>query len=151
MERNFLRRAVRRGSRLAVCATLALLLSLLSVMAYGQLGSGTIQGTVTDTTSAVVPDANVTVTNTATNAVMNVMTNSDSNYTVPNLLAGDYNLNQADPEKVKQFGLAGTFNHQVANPSARKLPGPFGGATISQAQLLRPIPYISGITASRRT
>ncbi len=62
------------------------------------------------------------------------------------LLAGDYDLNQADPEKVRQFGLAGTLNNQVANPYAGKVPGQFGGATIAQSQLLRPFPYIGGIT-----
>jgi hypothetical protein len=62
------------------------------------------------------------------------------------LLAGDYDLNQADPEKVRQFGLAGTLNNQVANPFAGKVPGPFGGTTIAQSQLLRPYPYVGAIT-----
>jgi hypothetical protein len=62
------------------------------------------------------------------------------------LLAGDYDLNQADPEKVRQFGLAGTLTNQVANPFAGKVPGPFGGATIAQSQLLRPFPYLGSVT-----
>lgn len=62
------------------------------------------------------------------------------------LLAGNYDLNQADPAKVFQFGQAGTINNQVANPFAGKAPGPFGGATIAQSQLLRPYPYIGAIT-----
>lgn len=106
MERNFLLHAARRGSRPAACATLALLLSLLSVTAYGQLGRGTIQGTVTDSTGAVVPDAKVTVTNTATNAAMNVMTNSDGNYTVPNLLVGSYSVS-VTKEGFKKFVRSG--------------------------------------------
>jgi hypothetical protein len=62
------------------------------------------------------------------------------------LLAGDYDLNQADPEKVRQFGLAGTLTNQVANPFAGKVPGQFGGATIAQSQLLRPYPYLGNVT-----
>ncbi|HZN10058.1 MAG TPA: TonB-dependent receptor, partial [Blastocatellia bacterium] len=61
------------------------------------------------------------------------------------LLAGSYDLNQADPAKVREFGLAGTLNNQVANPFAGKVPGQFGGAQISQAQLLRPYPYLGSV------
>lgn len=62
------------------------------------------------------------------------------------LLAGNYDLNQADPAKVREFGLAGTINNQVANPFMGRAPGQFGGATIVQSQLLKPYPYIGGIT-----
>jgi hypothetical protein len=62
------------------------------------------------------------------------------------LLAGDYDLNQADPEKVREFGLQGRLNNQVPNPFAGKVPGPFGGATITQLQALRPLPYVGAIT-----
>jgi hypothetical protein len=61
------------------------------------------------------------------------------------LLSGNYDLNQADPEKIRQAGLAGTLTNQVANPFAGKVPGQFGGATITQAQALRPYPYLGGI------
>jgi hypothetical protein len=62
------------------------------------------------------------------------------------LLAGDYDLNQADPEKIRQFGLAGTLTTQVTNPFAGKVPGQFGGTTIAQSQLLRPYPYLGSLT-----
>ncbi len=62
------------------------------------------------------------------------------------LLSGNYDLNQADPAKVAQFGLAGTLTNQVANPFAGKVPGTFGGATIAQSQAIRPFPYVGGIS-----
>ena len=41
-------------------------------MGFGQTGaSGTIAGTITDSTGAILPNVNITVTNTATNATFN--------------------------------------------------------------------------------
>ncbi len=62
------------------------------------------------------------------------------------LLSGSYDLNTADPAKIRQFGLAGTLGNAVANPYAGKVPGTFGGATITQAQALKPYPYAPGIS-----
>ena len=62
------------------------------------------------------------------------------------LLSGNYDLNQADPALVRQFGLAGQLTNNVTNPFAGKVPGAFGGATITQAQAIRPFPYVGGIT-----
>jgi hypothetical protein len=62
------------------------------------------------------------------------------------LLSGSYDLNQADPAKVREFGLAGRLTNNVPNPFAGKVPGAFGGATITQAQALRPYPYVGNIS-----
>jgi hypothetical protein len=64
------------------------------------------------------------------------------------LLAGGYDLNQADPAKIREFGLAGRLSNNVPNPFAGKVPGAFGGATITQAQALRPFPYIGNISVN---
>ncbi len=60
------------------------------------------------------------------------------------LLAQGYDLNQADPEQIKIYGLAGKLTNSVANPYAGKVPGTYGGATITQSQALRPYPYLGG-------
>jgi hypothetical protein len=62
------------------------------------------------------------------------------------LFAGSYDLNQADPAKIAEFGVQGRLNESVTNPYAGKVPGQFGGATITRAQSLRPYPYIGEIT-----
>lgn len=62
------------------------------------------------------------------------------------LLTGNYDLNQADPALVRQFGLAGQLTNNVTNPYVGKVPGAFGGATITQSQAIRPFPYVGGIT-----
>ena len=61
------------------------------------------------------------------------------------LLSGNYDLNQADPALVKQYGLAGQLTNQVANPYAGLVPGALGGATIAQSQLIKPFPYVANI------
>jgi Carboxypeptidase regulatory-like domain len=62
------------------------------------------------------------------------------------LFAGSYDLNQADPARIAEFGLQGRLNETVQNPYAGKVPGQFGGATITRAQSLRPYPYVGEIT-----
>lgn len=60
-------------------------------MAFGQVGAtGTVLGTVTDSTGAVLPNVKVTVTNTATNAAFNTESNSAGDYNAPSLPPGSY-------------------------------------------------------------
>src|SRR5947208_2313519 len=53
---------------------------------------GTIRGTVTDTTGAVVPNAEVVITDKATNIKTNLTTDGDGNYEAPDLRYGDYTV-----------------------------------------------------------
>ncbi len=53
---------------------------------------GTILGRVSDATSAVVPNATVTVTNTATNTAVTVQTGADGSYLAPFLIPGPYRI-----------------------------------------------------------
>ena len=72
-------------------ALMILLLSASSV--FGQAGqTGTILGTVTDSTGAVLPGVTVTVTNTATNVASRQVTSSSGDYLVPALLPGHYSV-----------------------------------------------------------
>src|SRR5436190_1993418 len=76
----------------------SLLLCVLLIMGtggyvYGQGGGvGTILGTITDSSSAVVAKAKVTVTNTATSINQVTESNDDGNYTVPYLRPGTYRI-----------------------------------------------------------
>jgi Carboxypeptidase regulatory-like domain len=63
-----------------------------AAMAFAQGDRGTITGTVTDPTGAVVPNANIQVTNTETAAVYQIGTSSTGNYTLANLPVGTYEL-----------------------------------------------------------
>ena len=76
---------------------LAVVMSILIIVTtvYAQRGRGTILGAVTDAGGAVVPGAVVTVTSTATNVASTTTTNTDGNFTVPNLEVGGYTLTVA--------------------------------------------------------
>ncbi len=70
----------------------ALLLCALALPAWAQLDTGSIVGVVRDKSGAVVPDANVRVTNTRTGIVYDVQTNGAGEYEVPGLPAGLYKV-----------------------------------------------------------
>jgi len=63
----------------------------MSVGLYAQALSG-ITGTVTDATGAVVPNAKVTITNTATQVASHTTTSSSGTYTVTDLIPGNYTV-----------------------------------------------------------
>src|SRR5450631_3180370 len=62
-------------------------------MALGQVGAtGSILGTIMDSTGAVLPNVKVTVTNTATNAAFQTESNSAGDYNAPSLNPGPYTV-----------------------------------------------------------
>jgi hypothetical protein len=75
-----------------LAAGLFWVLALSALGLHAQVQNGTIQGTVTDTGGAVVPDANVTVRQVATNLVLHGQTNGEGLYIVPQLLPGEYTV-----------------------------------------------------------
>src|SRR5689334_2178462 len=69
-----------------------LLLFVSCAIAFGQAGNGTITGTVTDPTGAVVANAAVEARNAETGVVYPVATTSTGNYTIPQLPVGTYEI-----------------------------------------------------------
>jgi hypothetical protein len=61
-------------------------------LAFSQLVSATIVGSVTDASGAVVPNAKVTLTETNTGVDRTATTNASGNYTYPNLPPGRYRV-----------------------------------------------------------
>ncbi|MGH9328776.1 MAG: TonB-dependent receptor domain-containing protein [Terriglobia bacterium] len=79
------------SKRLVVILTVAA--ALLSMpAAYAQMVSGTIVGTISDTSGAVVPAAEITVTETSTGVKRAVTADSNGYYSVPNLPPGTYSV-----------------------------------------------------------
>jgi Carboxypeptidase regulatory-like domain len=65
---------------------------------FGQnANSGEIKGTVTDSTSAVIPGANVTVLNVATGVIINTTTNQDGIFDLPSVEPGKYKITFSKP------------------------------------------------------
>ena len=79
-----------------ICLILAAML-LLSSQVYAQLDRGTITGTVTDPSGAVIPGAEITIRNTATNATYKTVSTAAGDYTGLNLPAGRYEVTVQAP------------------------------------------------------
>src|SRR6266576_1297023 len=65
-----------------------------------QVVGATLSGTITDSSGGVVPNAQITVRNSATDIVQTVTSNADGVYSAPNLQPGNYTV------KVSASGLA---------------------------------------------
>ncbi len=89
--------------------------NLLSQPAAAQVLYGSIVGTVTDPTGAVIPGARVEITNTATQQSRTAATNASGQYSIANVLPGTYDL-QVTAEGFRAFtetGLVVTANRVV--------------------------------------
>lgn len=69
-----------------------LICSLSAALAFAQTDRGIINGTVTDSSGAAVPDATVAVTNSATNVRFATKTTGSGDYSIPALPVGTYQL-----------------------------------------------------------
>lgn len=76
---------------LARCLVI-LLFTGLAVPLFSQLDRGTLTGTVTDSTGAVIPGAEITIHNTATGATYRTQSTETGNYNMPNLPPGLYQV-----------------------------------------------------------
>lgn len=81
-------------------------LLLVHTFAFGQSITGTITGTVTDSSGAAVPGARVTIANTDTNMTVTVETDAAGNYTATLLPRGNYAL-EVTATGFKKFARTG--------------------------------------------
>src|SRR4029077_11266689 len=65
--------------------------------AYAQVSGATLSGTVTDSSGAAIPKAQVTITDVATGVARKIATDNAGLYTAPNLLPGEYQLSVTAP------------------------------------------------------
>ncbi len=98
----------RRTPRFFKLAAAVLCLAALALPAFAQSNKGTIVGTVSDPTGAVVKDARVVATNVATGETREATTSEEGNYSIPALEPGIYKVtidatgfSQAVVEQVK--------------------------------------------------
>jgi outer membrane receptor protein involved in Fe transport len=86
------------GWWVAVCGRILQLWCAVMIMvalafpAFGQRTTGTLRGQVLDPSGAVVPDAQVTVTNQQTSVTNKVATTSAGTYNLPSLIPGPYKV-----------------------------------------------------------
>jgi Carboxypeptidase regulatory-like domain/TonB-dependent Receptor Plug Domain len=100
--------------------TVMLVLACLLTCAAAQttIATGSIQGTVTDPSGAVVPNAKVTITNLDTNQMRETTTSSSGNYSSGSLLPGNYGV------KVEAAGFSPVDTHvtvQISTTTAANI------------------------------
>ena len=100
-----------RHARLIVAAISVLVISLLAPALRAQTDTGSVTGTVTDPSGAVVPDATITVTELATNRVVSVQSLADGSFAVNALHIGNY---KAEATKAGFESEATTFPLQIS-------------------------------------
>ena len=88
--------SVERAVRAMLGLMLVLVMSVAGKTALGQSNYGSVVGTVTDTTGADIPGAQVTLKNNDTNAVQTTKSGSGGTYTFLNLNPGTYSVTIAD-------------------------------------------------------
>jgi Carboxypeptidase regulatory-like domain len=112
-----------------------LLSALFCGSGMAQLTSATIVGTITDTTGAVVPGAQVTATNTATHFARSVVTDSSGGYRIEFLPIGPYSIQVKVTgfETVNQEGVVLTLNAEQHYNAALKIGLTDQSITISEA------------------
>src|ERR1700730_26059 len=103
------------GRGLLVCVVLALNVSV-STPVHAQVAGATLAGTVTDAADAVIPNAHVSIRNTATGVGRDVATDSAGFYSAPNLLPGIYDITAVAPgfSTYRKIGLALTVGASFA-------------------------------------
>jgi hypothetical protein len=79
-----------------VCTVFVLILVLQSAV-YSQAVTGSLLGTVTDSTGGLVPNARVTITEVNTGVSRTAETNASGNYTFPNLPPGTFSVAVEQP------------------------------------------------------
>ena len=78
--------------RIAAALALLLLVACLCIPATAQTVTGTLSGTVTDATGAVIPDLQVTAKNKETSLTRTAKTNAEGYYSMPFLPLGSYDV-----------------------------------------------------------
>ena len=89
-----------------LCATwlAAVMIALVAVPAAhlsAQTVTGTLLGTVLDSSGSAVPNATVTLTNQETGVIRTTGTSNEGFYTVPSLIAGKYTV-EVRPKDLRQ-------------------------------------------------
>ena len=98
-----------------------ILIAVTSAISLAQTGTGQIQGVVTDSSGAVIPNAAVTLDNAATGAKSNITTQANGSYVFPAVQAGTYKISVTVPG-LQKWEAAATLRagqDAVINPSLK--------------------------------
>ncbi len=119
MEQRGLCRIVQRAFLYLNIATALWLVTLMPAIAQTTVGTGSINGVVTDPSGAVVGSATVSITNTATNSIIRLTSNSSGAYTSGALTPGEYRVQVSAKgfSSISQVVSVQVGNTSTFNPS----------------------------------
>jgi Carboxypeptidase regulatory-like domain/TonB-dependent Receptor Plug Domain/TonB dependent receptor len=92
-----LARLFSKRTSVVVSVFVILISSLFAEQGYAQVTGATLSGTITDPSGAVVPNAQVSMRNTATGVTRTVTADTAGLYVAPNLLPGTYEISVTAP------------------------------------------------------
>src|SRR6266566_2040296 len=95
--REMLARLLAKRTTVVLSVAVIWALSLFAAQGYAQVTGATLSGTITDPSGGVIPNAMVSVRNTATGVTREVTADTAGFYSLPNLLAGSYEVTVTSP------------------------------------------------------
>ena len=127
--------SLRRSLRLPILLVLGF--ALLSTAAHAQ-GNANIVGTVTDSSGAVLPNAQITITDASNGFVHTTTTNNTGNFSLPGLPNGTYQVTAEAPgfSKFVRNGVAVNVN-ETARVDVKLQPGEVSQSVTVEAQALQ--------------
>jgi len=135
--------------KLIVCAlTLFAIVLVHSLTAFGQGATGAINGTVADSSGAVIPNAKVILRNAATGAERTALTNATGTYVFPEVIPGSYTI-QVSAEgfaPAKAEALTLNVNQTATQDFSLKV-----GATTQEVTVAATVVHIESSTAELGT
>jgi hypothetical protein len=84
--------AVKISMIAAITSAFTILVLAASLPVHAQVAGGTLSGTVSDKSGAVIAGVQISIKNVATGLVRNISTDTAGFYTAPNLLPGNYEI-----------------------------------------------------------
>jgi hypothetical protein len=132
-------------SRRRLCASLTLWLLVATFSLHGQSITGTILGTVRDSSGAVVPGASIVLTNDETGVTTSAISDERGDFVAPNLLPGSYSV------KVEMSGFKPAVVKAVrllATRSARVEPVLEPGGLAQEVQVVASAPVVNSENAT---
>lgn len=114
-----------------------LLLAIFIQKAAYAVEGGSISGTVTDHTGAVIPGASVSAVNLDTGVEQKVTTNAVGVYSIPNMTVGRYDvtITAAGFKPYKRLGVAVDVNSQLSVDAVLELGAPAETVTVKESAL----------------
>lgn len=121
---------------------------LLSLAAFGQIGTSTITGRATDSTGAIVPGVRVSIVQKSTNISQSAVTNGEGIYRVPSVQPGEYRITfeHAGFKKIVNDSVEVRTGDTLAVDAAMQI-----GQTTESIEIQSSTPLLETETSSTRT